>query len=526
MLRERGGSEEHTFSPEEEHSGLEYAKAQDELADAMKTAQEVPTEPLESPEDVDALLGRRGAAKRELDALDARRERELSTGGIPEVAPEGLTALDYDELVNEKVIDRAFADQLAESDEVIRNLRDLPDRTAAAAAALMNLWDAREKIIGTIQDRVKEDRETRAQRIEQLRSEIAGRYARRAEELRGMIAEIESNPAFIARLKKDAADQQAAFDAALKERREKLFREATRHLDSVRNRHSRAFRRLEEITGEKHLEASFRSAFGPSSRDAAAARREQEALVSKIRTKVIASIIDGEGKGQLKEPREVVPWIEGRTQVIRYDDAMQLLKSAEARGALDSNENRSRAELMARREYVFVEHEALRRLFGKTQTGFDRQKRKPILGEFWAAFGTRKENDAQGVTEARRKAREEKEAQDAAFREQIAALIKKGGFRVDAPTYRMIHGKREVAGTGSGIVRLEIGETKKGKTAGNKYWRVAETFGNVNDLRVGQSSPLDGRAFPEWLRDAMKKIFVKRGENFTDERYDTMPENE
>jgi hypothetical protein len=130
------------------------------------------------------------------------------------------------------------------------------------------------------------------------------------------------------------------------------------------------------------------------------------------------------------------------------------------------------------------------------------------LGLFWAAFETRNKNDKEGITAARKKEREEAAKREAAFKKSAEEIIKRGGFVVEVPIVKEIRGKKEIVGKEKGVVRLEKEKSKKG----NEYWKVAEVFGATNVLKVGDASPLDMRAFPQWLRESARLYFTMHSE--------------
>ena len=59
-------------------------------------------------------------------------------------------------------------------------------------------------------------------------------------------------------------------------------------------------------------------------------------------------------------------------------------------------------------------------------------------------------------------------------------------------------------------MRLEKVKAK----SGNEVWKVVEVSSAIHGLKVGDTSPLDMRSFPNWLREAAEPHFTKRGGDF------------
>jgi hypothetical protein len=245
-----------------------------------------------------------------------------------------------------------------------------------------------------------------------------------------------------------------------------------------------------------------------------------------VRSRLITAIIEGEGDKQLKNPKEIVPWKVTSTSIsygpaindLRFFQTEQALRAAAEAG------NEQAKKLLEQREQILNENEAIRRLVGP-QWITDRRTGERRMGAFWAAFETRKKNDEDGITAARKEERKEAAKREAAFKEAVDAIIARGGFVVEVPVVKNIRGQKAVIGKERGAVRLEKGrspervvkdpktgrETKKG---GNEYWKVVEIFGAAGGLKVGQTSPLNMGAFPQWFREAAKPYFVMSGEDF------------
>jgi hypothetical protein len=92
------------------------------------------------------------------------------------------------------------------------------------------------------------------------------------------------------------------------------------------------------------------------------------------------------------------------------------------------------------------------------------------------------------------------------LQQKIKEIIEKGGFIVEMPIIKEVKGKKEVVGRQTGAVLLEKCVSKKG----NQYWKIVEVAG-ISGLKIGDSSPLDMRSFPWWLRKAAERYFREKG---------------
>jgi hypothetical protein len=302
-----------------------------------------------------------------------------------------------------------------------------------------------------------------------------------------------------------AEKERQAFQAKIEQERKKIVQEAGRYIQSLSARHANAFKRISDLTDNEKIADELVQVIRKGD------ERKQQSVLDKVRSSLMSSIIDGEGEKQLKDPKEIVPWKVGPTS-IQYGDAMNFLRFHETEKALQAAAEAGdeyAKKMLEQREQIIADNEIIRRLVGP-QWITDRKTNEKRMGAFWAAFETRKKNDKEGVTAARKKEREEAAKREAAFKKETEEIIKRGGFVVEVPVIKKVRDKREVVGKQKGVVRLEKGKSKKG----NEYWKVAEVFGTTNGLKVGDASPLDMRSFPQWLSRSAKPYFVMHGEDF------------
>ncbi len=440
----------------------------------------------------------------DVDAIQASRLKRVENYN----PLKGLKPNDYERLVQEEMINAPYAERLKKLDGVIAKLESLDYPSADAKAELDKLSEVRSAFRDKLESQIQERQQELATRCEEVKNKALEHYAKRVEELEQTIAEIESNPRVVERLQTMAEQERRTFEAKIEKERKALMQEAARYIQSLGARHGNAFKRLGELLGNEKVGEELIKTLGEKD------ERKQRGAFDRVRTRLMNSVIDGEGEKQLKDPKEIVPWKVGPTS-IQYGDAMNFLRFHETEKALQTAANTGNEQakkLLEQREEIINGNEIIRRLVGP-QWVTDRKTNERRAGAFWAAFETRKKNDKEGVTVARKIEREEAAKRDAAFKESTEEIIKRGGFIVEAPVLKEVRGKKEVVGQQKGAVRLEKGKSKKG----NEYWKVAEIFGATGGLKVGDVSPLDMRSFPQWLSESAKPYFVMHGKDF-DER--------
>lgn len=412
-----------------------------------------------------------------------------------------LTSADYERLVSEEIVDTACAERLKKLDGVITRLESLDHPTDDAIAELERLTQLRicfhEKLESQIGKRQQEILERRAE----VKSKVLEHYAKRTGVLEGVIAEIEANPRVVERFNAIAERERKA----LEEEIEKLLVSTSQFTQSLSTRHAKIFERLGEITGNESIVQDLLKALMEEH------GRKQQSVFDRVRNRLIESVIEGEGERQLQKPKEVVPWAV-RSTTIPYIEAMNSLRyrgNREALKAVADAGNEQAKRLLEQCEQILNENKVLRKLVGRKCTT-DRKTGKKYLGAFWTAFETRKENDKNGITEARKKKRKETAKREAEVQKVTTEIIKRGGFVVTVPVVRQIRGKQQVVGKKEGVVRLEKTRSKKG----NEHWTVAEISGVTNGLQVGSTSPLNMSSFPSWLRESARNKFIMHGEDF------------
>ncbi len=509
---------------QEEGIAIEVSEAEEakmpsieDLDALLCEAESVATIALISEKEIYEMIERRQELLDRLQDLEIIRESRLQR--VENFNPlKDLKPSDYERLVQEGMIDAPYAERLKKLDGLIEEIEALDYPSVYAKTVLEELSEVRNAFREKLENQIEERQQEIAARREEVKNKILEHYSTRAEELEQMVVEIESNPHVVERLQTMAEKEmqalfakreaeKKAFEAKIEQERKAVIQEAARYIQSLSARHDNAFKRLGELLGNEKIADELIAVLGE--KDA----RKQRDVFNSTRSRLINAIIDGEGEKQLKDPKEIVPWKVAPTS-IPYRDAIDFLRFHETGKALQAAAeagNKQAQKLLEQRDKIINGNEVIRRLVGP-QWVTDRKTNKRQMSAFWAAFETRKKNDKEGITAARKKEREEAAKREAAFKEATEEIIKRGGFVVEVPVIKEIQGKRVVVGKEKGAVRLEKGKSKKG----NEFWKVVETFGATNGLKVGDVSPLNMRSFPQWLREVARLYFIKHDEDFVE----------
>jgi hypothetical protein len=515
-------------TPVEEQEGgiaVEVSEAEEaktpsieDLDALLRESESVATVASISEKEIDEMVETRQESLDRLQNIEVIRESRLQR--VENFNPlKDLTPNDYERLVQEGMIDAPYAERLKKLDGVIAKLEALDYPPADAKAELEKLSGVRNAFREKLEGQIEERQQEIAARREGVKNRVLEHYGTRVEELERTIAEIESNPRVMERLREIAEKEmqavfakreaeKKAFEAKIEQERKAAIQEASHYIQSLGARHSNAFKRLGELLSNEKIADELVMVLGEED------VRKQQGAFDRVRSRLMNAIIDGEGSKQLKDPKEIVPWKVAQTS-IQYREAIDFLRFHETEKALRTAAKAGDTQaqkLLKQRKQVINGNEVIRRLVGP-QWVTDRKTNERRMGAFWAGFETRKKNDKEGITAARKKEREEAAKREAAFRKSTEKMIKRGGFVVEVPVVKEVRGKKEVVGKEKGAILLEKGKSKKG----NEYWKVAEIFGAINGLKVGDVSPLNMRSFPQWLRESAKPYFVMHGEDF-DER--------
>ncbi len=414
---------------------------------------------------------------KELAEYHSASEREVRA--LQEHDPLGdIAPADYDSLIANNFITKDYADALKALDQKIIEL-DTPDAPTEAQRLELIKYLELKNHIG---DRLYSDIFARSREIEERRTlavdKTLARYREHTQKLNEIIKNISERPGVA-----EILDERALQELELENKKNEaenlrdFEKEFLGGMDSelrlVTEKNNRGFARLEEITGEKNLDQTF-ATFDSLDEE------KQNILINKLRDKLFDAILEGEGQAQLRSPREVVPWHMHRpVDLTTYWQAMDFLTGQEMKQALPGwkESGAPTAEIEKKLATVKSQGQAFRRLFGRERI-IDAKTKRPKPGSFWAAFETRKSEDASGVTEQRKKNRQE-----------LAALYEKEG-----PMQRVI-----AFSGGNGFALVERVAGKKGE-----YEHITQILGTAPPgLKEGMVS----RDFPQWLTRIVSQAF-------------------
>jgi CHASE3 domain sensor protein len=330
----------------------------EELDNLLNTSKELLENAVISEKEIDEMIEKRQEALEQIQNIELILESRLRK--VENFNPlKDLTPDDYEGLVQEGIIDVAYAERLKKLDELISQLESVEFPTLEAKAKLEELASVRRAIREKIESQIEQRQEEIAERREELRNKILEHYGKRIKELEKIVAEIESNPQVIERLQTMAEKEYKEFQEGIEKERQRIIHEATRCIQSLSARHARVINRIGEILDDEKFINKLMNILWD--RD----EKKLKIELNKIRNVLIKSIIEGEGKKQIKDPAEVVPW-KIRSTSIRYIDAMNFLLSREVEEILEEaaeNGNKQAEKLLDERTKIIFQNKILRKFF-------------------------------------------------------------------------------------------------------------------------------------------------------------------
>lgn len=413
------------------------------------------------------------------DLADYHTTTERTVRALQDYDPLGdLIPADYDALVANKLITKEYADALKALDQKIHELDSPAAPTEEQRLELIKYLELKnsvnDKLFSLIFTREREIEERRAA----AKDALLARYQEHTQKLNEIIKHISERPG-VAEILREEATQEAELEnkkfAAdnLRDFKEEFLGGLEPDLQLVLEKNQSAVSRLKELSGDKDLDQKL-STFNSLDQN------QQATLINRLRDVMFDAILEGEGRQQLQSPREIVPWRMHRpTDGTTYWQAVDFLTSQEMKQTLplwkDTGAPTADIEkkLAATESYAHI----FRRLFGREWITDEKTKQKK-LGSFWAAFEKRKQNDEAGLTEQRKKSRQE-----------IKSLYEK-----EDPMHRVIAFK-----SGKGFALVE----RKAGTRG-EYERVAQIVGLAP---AGVKEGLSSKDFPDWFRRVVEQAF-------------------
>ncbi|MBI2645140.1 hypothetical protein HYW94_03145 [Candidatus Uhrbacteria bacterium] len=452
-------------------------------------------------QEIDELIKKRESAKKKLDRIDSwKKERiekiEKFTDPLDVIAP-----ADYDMLLKAGLLTTEDAKKLEALDAQIQKAKSIQHPSQDIKNAIEKHTTQQGEVHKEIREVMHQRQRQFRERIETLKNKLAKIYIERAGKLTALLADIESQPRVMDRLKKIEEEQTEKKEREEREIQTKILNECTRMAQSMRDRHEHAFKRIAEALDDPNIKERILSALEQSQKSTTF--KQSEDYFRKIGDQLIRSILTEEGDKQIKSLKETTPRI--MPGGIDYSEAKRNLENAANLTALTELAEKGSVQakkLLEQRELVLKESGALDKIL----------EQKNMRGEniFLATFQRRRENDKNDMTKKLQEAREEQEKTDRlAKKEQekqkheMKEIVARGGFYVDVPQSVFIGGEWRLTGEKrQGVVRMEEVISKKG----NKIWKITEVAGAAKDANLlGKVSSLNMNGFPQWLKDAAKK---------------------
>ncbi len=472
------------------------------------------------------IVGNTIAKEKDIDSLIEKREKDIQRiKNIDKIKDDRIKKVEnynpffelsytdnYDQLADEGLIDRSQLAVLKDLDAAITQLESIKFPTAEQVDILERLRMTKKNEGEKIDNFIMELQQETRKRQEELKNKIFENYSKRINKITSEIKEIESNPDVLNRLYDMAKKEMEEYEKKIEEEATDLVKESYRCLQSVEAKNKRAIQRIKDILGEQETENLKESID--------AEKREKQSIFDHSRSELIKSILEGEGDAQLKSPREIVPWVSGKSSSVNYFDALYFLMNNSVKENLrkiaqKEGENSQKAkEILERTEKAYNDYQMLRELIPpKWKKKKDDGKKE--MTKFWAAFEERIENDEKGITELKKKEREEREKRKKERAEALRRIIEKGGIIAKMPVVEKTkRGKLRVIGYKNIGILLEERISSKG----NHYLAIkeitegAENWLDRDNLPV---SPMNGKSFPRWIYEAVKENYpVDRNGNF------------
>ncbi|MFH0905506.1 MAG: hypothetical protein V1826_02190 [bacterium] len=437
------------------------------------------------------VLGGIEQASAQCDEMIAAAKRELSLPG--NLSPDQL-----DELASLALINPDYAQKIQTIDSAIAKLKNLAEPTIETGDKLTQLNNVRAGIRAGIEQTISRRRDELAAELEKRIKEIEAATAESAAALINELRQLEANPRVMARLEEMRIEQarQAQLEKELAQK--EVLKIAQRFSQSLRNRYAAVAARIAEITGRQAL-SSANEWLWQVTAETDEQRQQRGEFLKGVKNELVDSILDGESLQQVREPREVVPWLTS-AKAIRYGEAYNYLTNRDVQQALAELAeagSQQAAEVLSDWSCIQEFHDAFDFMFGRKYFTDPRTKeRRP--DRFWAAFEQRQHNDASGETKRRQERKACHAAETAKLEIEIGDVVSRGGFEVEVPvTRRNRSGQIEVVAVRRGAVRVK----KRPGVALSTVLVIVEAVGAASEHRIlGQTSPEDGRSFPQWVR--------------------------
>jgi len=516
--------EQEEFSPEQ---GAESAKenAEDILADNQESLSS-----LLNDEQIDKLLeesqkiaAAASISEGELEKLINESFKEFNKARLLNEELEAKIAIleepplaslrpdDYGELVKEELLTEEEARKLSAMDESVKKLKAIKNPPAAATEKLQILLSVRKSARSRLEQAIKAKQEVLAAENERTKNELLRDYQQKTEIFNEISEKIKDNPQVMDRLHQMARKELKAIEKRHDKKVEQLINECKKFIRLLSRHHRAAFNRLAEAVKNENFREDLVAADEKLARDKK--NKEANNVFSAFKSRIVLSISEGEGDERIKSIREIVPW-----RMPGYFSAFNAMNSGvtqrELREAVKNGNERAQS-VLARWNDVLAENRALRRLIGKEEI-VDRKTGKKIKSSIYRALEIRQEEDLKGITEQKRKTRQEAIEREKSARKEMADIVARGGVITTETAIKFIDDKKVEIPKGEVAFRMKLVKTKKGKM----MWEVAETFPQTANLKVGQRFSLNFSDASEWVKKAAAPKYRIMEKATTDEERD------
>lgn len=504
-MNEKGES----FSPAEyedkkEESEVSNSKegpltSSEELKSLLARSESIINHSIATEKNIDQLIEERQAITSRIPEIELNKEARLNR--VEGFNPlQNLNAEDYDRLINEEIIDQEYAEILKSLDNLIRLGETESSPTLELSAQLEALSEQKNMAREVIEDKIAEKQEEIEIRRNEVRERVVEHYSKRIIQLEQRLAEIESNPQVFEKVQKIHEEEQRQLELEQEELHKEIFKYSDRGIRSLFDRYNNALSKIETVLGDKSIIDRL-----IESRDSGN-QQETRQLFDSVRQQLVRAVREGEGEQQITKPQEVVPWAVNIT-IFKHNDVFNYVTSEESKKVLQSEADagNQKAKTLLEQLSLIEEHNEILKILIQSKWN----KRNPEqMNDFWRAFIEREKDDQSGLTERRKKEKEEKEIERAEFLQSAQEIIDRGGFLVKVPVFKEAFGKKsEVVGHRDEAILLE----KFVSTKGNECWKVVDGLGEESEslARAGRTANLQMSQFPAWLKKAAEAHYLR-----------------
>ncbi len=178
----------------------------------LEQSEDIVTVAVMSEEKIDEMIKQRQESFDQFNISEINRESRIQK--VDNYNPlKELKPSDYEQLVQEEMIDKEYADRLKKLDNIITKLESLDYPSVEVKTELEKLLEFRNTFREKLESQIQQKQEEVVVHQEDLKNRLFEHYAGRMEKFKRTIEEIESNPRVLERLRMMATKEMQEFEA-------------------------------------------------------------------------------------------------------------------------------------------------------------------------------------------------------------------------------------------------------------------------------------------------------------------------